>query len=151
MICYLWSVVSNLILMMLMRNVTPVCLLYNCCIFYLRGSNVILQGSCWFPVVYITMQLQTIWQIFWKLQIITFLLRHGLCGKPEFISSVIKRNSFFCFSWGWIMDLKVLGLLWKCTKKCYINKISKSNGENGALERSWLFHIHCPSSHIICT
>lgn len=60
-ICYLWSVVSNLILMMLMRNVTPACLLCNCCIFYLRGSNVILQGACWFPVVSMAMQLQTIW------------------------------------------------------------------------------------------
>lgn len=61
MICYHWSVVSNSILMMLMRIMTPVSLLYNCCIFYLQGSNVILQGSCWFPVVHITMQLQTIW------------------------------------------------------------------------------------------
>lgn len=60
MICYLWSIVSNLILMMLMRNVTPVCLLYNCSIFYLWGSNVILQRVCWFPVVSIAMQLQTI-------------------------------------------------------------------------------------------
>lgn len=99
---YLWSVVSNLILMMLMRNVTAVCLIFNCGVFYLWGSNVVLWRLCWFLDISIAVNILEI-----RSYILTSLLRAGLRSKTQFISFVVKGSSFVCCSWGWIMDLKV--------------------------------------------